>query len=65
MGAIGVVELDHIEDINGLRARFLDEGVLIRPVENAVYLTPPFTISADDLSKLTDAVGRIVASLKS
>jgi adenosylmethionine-8-amino-7-oxononanoate aminotransferase len=64
MGAIGVVELDHIDDIDGLRSSFLDENVLIRPVENAVYLTPSFTISAGDLSKLTDAVVRVVASLK-
>src|SRR5690606_27152748 len=46
MGAIGVVELDRIDDLHGLRARFLAEGVLVRPVENVVYLTPPFTISA-------------------
>ncbi len=64
MGAIGVVELDRIGDINALRARFLEENVLVRPVENAVYLTPPFIIGADDLSKLTDAVVKIITSLK-
>jgi len=64
MGAIGVVELDRIGDILALRARFLEENVLVRPVENTVYLTPPFIIGADDLSKLTDTVVKIVASLQ-
>jgi len=64
MGAIGVVELDRIDDIHALRARFLEEGVLVRPVENAVYLTPSFTISAGELSKLTYTVVRVVASMK-
>jgi adenosylmethionine-8-amino-7-oxononanoate aminotransferase len=65
MGAIGVVELDRIDDIQALRARFLEEGVLVRPLENVVYLTPPFTIGADDLAKLTDAVVSVVGSLES
>lgn len=64
MGAIGVVELDRIDDLHALRARFLDEGVLVRPVENVVYLTPAFTIGADDLSRLTDAVASVVRSLE-
>ncbi|HLU91416.1 MAG TPA: adenosylmethionine--8-amino-7-oxononanoate transaminase [Pedomonas sp.] len=63
MGAIGVVELDRIDDLHGLRARLLAEGVLVRPVENVVYLTPPFTISADDLARLTAAVVSVVRSL--
>ena len=43
-GAIGVVELDRIDDLDGLRARFVEEGVFIRPFGSIVYLTPPFTI---------------------
>ncbi|HKS87506.1 MAG TPA: adenosylmethionine--8-amino-7-oxononanoate transaminase [Pseudolabrys sp.] len=60
MGAIGVVELDRIGDLNGLRARFIDEGVFIRPIENVVYLTPAFPISTDDLSMLIDAIVRVL-----
>src|SRR6185437_1740208 len=59
-GAIGVVELDHIDDINALRSRFIAEGVFIRPIENVVYLTPAFTISTDDLKSLTDAIIRVL-----
>jgi adenosylmethionine-8-amino-7-oxononanoate aminotransferase len=59
-GAIGVVELDRINDHATLRRRFLDEGVWIRPFGNIVYLTPSFTIGADDLAKLTGAIRRVL-----
>ena len=63
-GAIGVVELDRIDDLNGLRARFVEEGVFIRPIGNTIYLTPAFTIAADELKTLTDAVIKTVRELK-
>jgi adenosylmethionine-8-amino-7-oxononanoate aminotransferase len=62
-GAIGVVELDRIDDLDALRARFVGEGVLIRPFGSVVYLTPPFTIDQTELAKLTRAVVKVVASL--
>jgi len=55
-GAIGVVELDRIDDLNALRTKFIDQGVFIRPLGNAIYLTPAFTIASDELTMLTDAV---------
>jgi adenosylmethionine---8-amino-7-oxononanoate aminotransferase len=64
MGAIGVVELDRVDDLNALRARFVEEGVFIRPFGTIVYLTPAFTISPDELKRLTDAVVKVVRSLK-
>jgi adenosylmethionine-8-amino-7-oxononanoate aminotransferase len=60
-GAIGVVELDRINDLNALRQRFVAEGVFIRPFGSIVYLTPALTIAEDELGKLTDAVRRVVA----
>jgi adenosylmethionine---8-amino-7-oxononanoate aminotransferase len=60
-GAIGVVELDRINDLNTLRQRFVAEGVFIRPFGSIVYLTPALTIAEDELGKLTDAVRRVVA----
>src|ERR1700746_2733307 len=60
-GAIGVVELDRIKDLNALRQRFVAEGVFIRPFGSIVYLTPALTIAEDELGKLTDAVRRVVA----
>jgi adenosylmethionine-8-amino-7-oxononanoate aminotransferase len=55
-GAIGVVELDRIADLNALKRRFVEEGVWVRPFRNIVYLTPALTISEDDLEKLTRAI---------
>jgi len=56
MGAIGVVELDRLDDLDAMRARFVEEGVYIRPIGSVVYLTPAFTISAEELGKLTGAI---------
>src|SRR5262245_1074482 len=59
-GAIGVVELEYIDDLEGLRARFLAEGVFVRPFGSIVYLTPAFTIGAEMLAKLTDTVVNVL-----
>lgn len=61
LGAIGVVELDRIDDLNALRQRFVKEGVFIRPFGSVVYLTPAFTIGTDELASLTAAVTRVIA----
>jgi adenosylmethionine-8-amino-7-oxononanoate aminotransferase len=60
MGAIGVVELEHIGDLNALRRRFIEEGVFIRPFGKVIYLSPAFTIESGELSALTRAVAKIV-----
>ncbi len=62
-GAIGVVELDRIAHLDALRARFVQEGVFVRPFGSIVYLTPAFTISPDDLATLTSAVVKVVGEL--
>ena len=48
-GAIGVVELDRIENLDALRQRFMEEGVFVRPFGSIVYLTPAFTIGEEEL----------------
>jgi adenosylmethionine---8-amino-7-oxononanoate aminotransferase len=60
-GAIGVVELDRIADLEDLRARFVEEGVFIRPFGNVVYLTPAFTIGSGDLTNLTGTIVKVLA----
>jgi adenosylmethionine-8-amino-7-oxononanoate aminotransferase len=61
-GAIGVVEMERIVDVDALRARFMDEGVFIRPFGNVIYLAPSFTIAAGELAALTGAIRTIVAA---
>jgi adenosylmethionine-8-amino-7-oxononanoate aminotransferase len=55
-GAIGVVELDRIDDLGALRRRFIEAGVFVRPIRDIVYLTPAFTIGEEDMNRLTGAV---------
>jgi adenosylmethionine-8-amino-7-oxononanoate aminotransferase len=58
-GAIGVVELERIPELEALRARFVEEGVFIRPFGNIIYLTPSFVISPAELSALTAAIVKV------
>jgi adenosylmethionine---8-amino-7-oxononanoate aminotransferase len=60
-GAIGVVEFDRPVDPGALCARFVDEGVWIRPMGKVVYLTPPFIVTDGELECLTGAVRRVIA----
>jgi adenosylmethionine-8-amino-7-oxononanoate aminotransferase len=55
-GAIGVVQCASLGDAAGLRARFAEQGVWIRPFGDIVYLTPAFTIEKDQLAALTGAI---------
>jgi adenosylmethionine-8-amino-7-oxononanoate aminotransferase len=61
LGAIGVVELERIENLGALRQRFASEGVFIRPFGSVVYLTPAFTIAENELATLMDAVKVVLA----
>lgn len=59
-GAIGVVELEKIDDLEGLRRRFVEAGAFIRPFGSVVYLTPALTIEPDDLAFLTRTVAEVL-----
>jgi adenosylmethionine-8-amino-7-oxononanoate aminotransferase len=63
MGAIGVVELDRIDDLGALRTCFIEEGVFIRPFGSVVYLTPAFTIDEEELETLVEAIVRVLGAL--
>ena len=60
IGAVGVIELD---DIGDLQRRCVEAGIWVRPFRNIVYLTPSFTIDAEDLSKLTGTLVEVLATL--
>ncbi|MGN6514942.1 MAG: adenosylmethionine--8-amino-7-oxononanoate transaminase [Rhizomicrobium sp.] len=62
-GAIGVVELEKIENMNALKSALVTEGVWVRPFRNIVYLTPALTIGEEDLKTLTDAIVKAVGNL--
>ena len=63
-GAIGVVQLSNPsgEYILALRQRFIEQGVWLRPFSDVVYIMPAFTISSAELTRLTDAVFKVLAA---
>lgn len=61
LGAIGVVELEKIANPDALRQQFIAQGVWIRPFRSIVYLTPAFTITKQDLRKLTATIYRVLS----
>lgn len=60
LGAIGVVELESIGDMNRLKAALVACGVWVRPFRHIIYLTPAFTIAPDALSQLTGAIQSVI-----
>lgn len=60
-GAIGVIELEALHDIDGMKRRFVEAGVWIRPFGRTVYTTPPLIIQAAELAQITGAMVNVVA----
>jgi adenosylmethionine-8-amino-7-oxononanoate aminotransferase len=60
LGAIGVVEMDHVGNLNALKADFVAAGVWVRPFGKTVYLTPSFTITEAELDMLTATVHAVL-----
>ncbi|MPW31109.1 adenosylmethionine--8-amino-7-oxononanoate transaminase [Agarivorans sp. B2Z047] len=63
LGAIGVVETKQAVNLADIQAKFVELGVWIRPFGKLIYIMPPYTISANKLKKLTDAIYKVVTSL--
>jgi adenosylmethionine-8-amino-7-oxononanoate aminotransferase len=55
-GAVGAVELDRPIDREAMRARFIEAGVFVRPLERVIYLTPSYVIESADLDRLIETV---------
>ena len=62
MGAVAAVQLEDLSDKEALKARFMDEGVWLRPFGDIVYLTPPFIIGEEDLRRLTGAIVGVLSA---
>lgn len=46
-----------------LKAKFLEEGLLLRPLGNTLYLMPPYCITPTELETVYQAIQRVLTSL--
>lgn len=53
-GAIGVIEMAGLPQLDSLKADFVEAGIWVRPFNNIIYLMPPFVISGSDLEMLVN-----------
>lgn len=59
-GAVGVVQVDRLHQLDRLRQRFVEAGVWVRPFGDVIYLTPPLSITAEQTTELCTAFVDVV-----
>lgn len=64
LGGIGVVELHTSRSLEELQPALVEQGIWVRPFGKLVYIMPPYCISAEDLSTLTQGIYRVISKLK-
>lgn len=55
-GAIGVIEVESLGDVESLRRRFVDAGVWLRPFGDCIYTTPPLNLPDKKIEQLCDVM---------
>lgn len=61
LGAIGVVQLDHLADTRILQPLLVEQGVWVRPFADLVYVMPPFVSTNQDLEALCSGMRAALA----
>lgn len=56
LGACGVIELIHRDGLDDFQDFVIDNGIWLRPLNNIIYIMPPYTISHDQLLRIIEVV---------
>ena len=56
LGAIGVVEMNDIINVEKIQSRLIENGVWLRPFGKLLYTMPPFISLSSDIHKITSAI---------
>jgi len=59
-GAIGVVQVAELRDLNGLKKGFVDAGLWVRPFGDIIYITPSFSMTDADIETLTSRMADVI-----
>ena len=60
LGAIGVVEMVDDIDVEKTQNQLIKNGVWLRPYGKLLYTMPPFNITDDELSTITNAIKAVI-----
>ncbi|WP_241654112.1 adenosylmethionine--8-amino-7-oxononanoate transaminase [Wolbachia endosymbiont of Laodelphax striatellus] len=56
----GTIAAFDVHDAQTLKIKFLEQGLLIRPLGNSVYLLPPYSISTPELEEAYNKIRNII-----
>jgi adenosylmethionine-8-amino-7-oxononanoate aminotransferase len=59
-GAVGVIQVSRLHNLERLRAKIVQEGIWLRPFGDMIYMTPPLTMTSEQLQTLCEATVRVV-----
>ncbi|MCL1113940.1 adenosylmethionine--8-amino-7-oxononanoate transaminase [Shewanella basaltis] len=65
LGSVGIIEMHSPVNTSALQKAFVELGVWVRPFSRYIYIMPPYTISAQQLTQLTSAMLMVADTIAS